>query len=313
MSESIAEAVTAYLDHLRDVRQASVHTLRAYRQEFTAFLAWREREAPAVVALDQLQAAQLRAYVAARAGGSGGVAPAAASVARTVAALRAFGRFLAVTERLGANPAALLRAPRVGRKLPHYLETEALERLLAAPPGDDEAGTRDRAILEVLYSTGLRVGELVALHDRSLDLIGGVARLRGKGRKERLAPLGRPAVRAFEAYRAVRDAAHGRDPGGRASFLSVAGAKRGGGGGRALSTRDVQRIVARHLAVAGLSARTTPHTLRHTFATHLVQAGADIRAVQELLGHSSLNTTQIYTHLTIEALREVYRKAHPRA
>ncbi len=172
--------------------------------------------------MEHLQAALLRAYVAARAGGAGGAAPAPASVARTVAALRAFGRFLAVTERLGANPAALLRAPRVGRKLPHYLETDALERLLAAPQGDGEAATRDRAILEVLYSTGLRVGELVALHDRSLDLIGGVALLRGKGRKERLAPLGRPAVRAFEAYRAVRDAAHGRDQGGRASFLSVA-------------------------------------------------------------------------------------------
>jgi integrase/recombinase XerC len=307
--------VEAFLAHLRDGREASTHTLRAYRHELAGLLAWLGREAPQVATVADLAAPLLRACIADRAGGDGGHgrSPSPASVARTVAALRAFGRFLATSERLGANPAALLRAPRVGRKLPHYLETAEIEALLAAPAGDGEAAVRDRAMLEMLYSTGMRVGELVALDDRHLDLIGGVARLRGKGRKERLAPLGTPAVRAFESYRAIRDATHGRDTAGRGSFLSVAGAKRGGGGGRRLSTRDVQRILAKHIALTGLSPKTSPHTLRHSFATHLVQAGADIRVVQELLGHSSLNTTQIYTHLTIEALREVYRRAHPRA
>ena len=199
------------------------------------------------------------------------------------------------------------------RKLPHYLETHDLEALLAAPQGDDESALRDRAILETLYSTGMRVSELVGMNDRDLDLIGGIVRVRGKGRKERLAPVGMPAVRAIEAYRVARDAKHGRDTAERGTFLSSAKAKRGGGGGRRISDVDVRRRLAHHLAAAGLSSRTTPHTLRHSFATHLLRAGADIRVVQELLGHRSLNTTQIYTHLTIEALRQVYRKAHPRA
>ena len=251
------------------------------------------------------------AWLGERAGAAGSISP--ATLARTVAALRAFGRFLATSERLPANPALMLRSPRVGRPLPHFLEGHQVEALLLAPSGAGEAGLRDRAVLELLYSTGMRVGELVALEDRHLDLIGRVARLRGKGRKERLAPLGAPAIRAFEDYRCERDRQHGPARAGRASFLSVAAAKRASGGGRRLTTRDIGRIVARHCAAAGLPARTSPHTLRHSFATHLVQAGADIRAVQELLGHSSLNTTQIYTHLTIEALREIYDRAHPRA
>jgi integrase/recombinase XerC len=309
--ESVAAAGAAFIAHLRDARQASEHTLRAYRHELDGLLAWLGRSAQAGTAVAELSPVLLRSWISERAGAAGSVSP--ATLARTVAALRAFGRFLATSERLPANPALMLRAPRVGRPLPHYLEAAQIEALLLAPSGPDEAPLRDRAMLELLYSTGMRVGELVALEDRHLDLIGQVARLRGKGRKERLAPLGEPAIRAFEAYRSARDQHHGPAVSGRASFLSVSTAKRASGGGRRLSTRDVGRIVARHLAAAGLSSRTSPHTLRHSFATHLVQAGADIRAVQELLGHSSLNTTQIYTHLTIEALREVYDRAHPRA
>jgi integrase/recombinase XerC len=236
-------------------------------------------------------------------------------VARAVAALRAFGRFLATSERLAANPATMLRAPRKPRKLPHYLETAEIARLLAAPlagaAADDEAALRDTAMLEVLYSTGLRVSELVGLDDQRIDLFGGVVTARGKGRKERLAPLGRPAIRAFEAYRARRDAIHGKGDAQRGAFLSVAHRRRAGG--VRLADPDVRRILDRYLALTGLSTRTTPHTLRHSFATHLLRAGADIRAVQELLGHASLNTTQIYTHLTMDALRAVYDKAHPRA
>jgi integrase/recombinase XerC len=309
-SESLAGAIDAFLAHLQDARQSSAHTLRAYGHELAAVLAWTLREHPDGLPVADLSPLLLRHWLAVRTTGPG-LAP--ATVARTVAALRAFGRFLAVSERLPANPASLLRSPRVGRKLPHYLESRDIDALLAAPTGDDEAALRDRALLELMYSTGMRVGELVAIEDRHLDLISSVVLLRGKGRKERLAPLGAPAVRAFERYRAIRDQSHGRAVSGRASFLSVASAKYHSGGGKRLTTRDVGRILARHLAAAGLSPKTSPHTLRHSFATHLVQAGADIRAVQELLGHSSLNTTQIYTHLTIDALREVYRKAHPRA
>ena len=309
--ESLADAGAAFIAHLRDARQASTHTLRAYQHELSGLLAWRARDAPGGGTVAELSPTLLRGWLAERAGAGGSISP--ATLARTVAALRAFARYLVTSERLTANPALLLRSPRVGRTLPHYLEAGQVEALLLAPSDEGEAGLRDRAAFELIYSTGMRVGELVALEDRHLDLIGRVAVLRGKGRKERLAPLGEPAIRAFERYRAVRDVEHGPAAAGRACFLSVAAAKRRSGGGRRLSTRDVGRMVSRHLVAAGLSVRTTPHTLRHSFATHLVQAGADIRAVQELLGHSSLNTTQIYTHLTIEALREVYRRAHPRA
>ena len=311
-SETLAESAAAFIAHLRDARGSSLHTLRAYQHELDALVAWAAEHHPACRVVD-LTPGLMREWLAVRAGDARAAGPAPATMARTVAALRAFGRFLAVSERLSANPASMLRTPRVGRKLPHYLELHDIEALLSAPSGDDEAARRDRAILEVMYSTGMRVGELVAIEDRHLDLIGTVVLLRGKGRKERLAPLGAPAVRAFEAYRATRDATHGRTVAGRASFLSCASAKYHSGGGKRLYTRDVGRILRHHLAAAGLSPKTSPHTLRHSFATHLVQAGADIRSVQELLGHSSLNTTQIYTHLTIEALREVYRRAHPRA
>jgi integrase/recombinase XerC len=307
VAETVAEAIAAFIAHLRDARNASAHTVRAYARELGELGEWLAKNAPEAATPQSLGAQTLRAYIADRAGAE----LAASSVARTVATVRSFGRFLATTERVGGNPAALLRAPRQGRALPHYLETEEVERLLAAPEGDDETVCRDRAILETLYSTGMRVGELVGLDDRDVDLIGGVARARGKGRKERLAPLGLPAIRALEAYRARRDAAHGRGEAARGVFLSVKAGKKGGG--RRLSDRDVRRILERHLVAAGLSTKTTPHTLRHSFATHLLRAGADIRAVQELLGHASLNTTQIYTHLSVEALRQVYLKAHPRA
>jgi integrase/recombinase XerC len=309
MSETLRAAVDAFLAHLRDARQASAHTQRAYRFELDGWLEWLAGTPSAPATVGELQPLHLRSHVAERASGS----RSPATLARTVAALRAFGGFLATTELLTANPAGLLRAPRQRRKLPHHLEAEQIAALLAAPVGDDEAAMRDRAILETLYSTGMRVSELVALDDRRLDLIGGIALVRGKGRKERLAPLGVPAVQAIERYRTCRDAIHGRGPDQRGTFLSIATAKRSGGGGRRLTDQDIRRILAHHIAVAGLPPKTTPHTLRHSFATHLLQAGADIRAVQELLGHSSLNTTQIYTHLSIEALRETYRKAHPRA
>jgi integrase/recombinase XerC len=320
MAETIAAAVTAFVAHLRDGRQASMHTVRGYSRELEELLGWLRREADDLLTIDQLSPGTLRRYVAARAAGGeakgmdsagpAGLAP--ASIARLVSCLRAFGRFLALSERLPASPAAALRTPRVRRALPHVLEPAEVEALLAAPQGDDEVACRDRAIFEVLYSAGIRVGELVSLDDRRLDLAAGVVTVRGKGRKERLAMLGGPARAALERYRRLRDQVHGPDPAGdRGVFLSAKAGKRHGG--KRLADRDVRRILAHHLAAAGMSPRTTPHTLRHSFATHLLRAGADIREVQELLGHASLNTTQIYTHLTIEALRAVYDEAHPRA
>ena len=294
---TLAADVDAFLATLRDARQASPHTLRGYAAELAGVVECFGADTPVA----DIDARRLRDHVAARA--ALGLAP--SSVARLVAAIRSFGTWLAVTGRLGASPAGLLRAPRTGRKLPRWLEPEEIAALLIAPQGDGFAPVRARAVLETLYSTGMRVGELCSLDEARLDLLGGVAVVRGKGRKERLAPLGDPAVRTLERWRQVRDAAFGRSGRDAAVF-------RGTRGGR-LDQREVRRLLGDAIAAAGLAGRTTPHTLRHSFATHLLRAGADIRSVQELLGHASLATTQIYTHLSIDDLREVYRRAHPRA
>lgn len=295
--DALGPAVEAFLAQLRDARNASPHTLRGYAKDLDGVVEAFGADLP----LAAIEARRLRDHVAGRA--ARGLAP--ASVARLVAAIRSFGRWLALTGRLPASPAGLLRAPRQGRKLPRWLEPEEIARLLDAPQGDGFAAVRARAVLETLYSTGMRVGELCGLDDGRLDLIGGVAVLRGKGRKERLAPIGGPAITALEAWRRVRDTVFGR--GGRESPVF-----RGTRGGR-LDQREVRRLLGDAIAQAGLAGRTTPHTLRHSFATHLLRAGADIRSVQELLGHASLATTQIYTHLSIDDLREAYRRAHPRA
>lgn len=301
MAETIAAASQAFLDYLEHVRQSSEHTLRAYNGDLKRLLNWFEKEAPDVTDITQVEANSLRAFIADQASEK----LAASSLARLVASTRAFGKFLARTERLSHNPAGMLRAPKLGRKLPHYLEAEDIDALLSAPHGENEKALRDKALLETLYSTGARVSELVGINDDAINFQQELVVLRGKGKKERLAPLGEPAVEAIKAYMVSRDSAHGRADADRGTFLS----KRG----KRLYDRDVRRILDHYLLLCGLSQKTSPHTLRHSFATHLLQAGADIRSVQELLGHASLNTTQIYTHLDLEHLRAVYRKAHPRA
>ena len=298
---SIPGCCEAFLAYLRDMRQASEHTLRNYQRDLKTMTEWLAKEAPDVTDIHHLEGRTLRAFIADRA--AGGSAP--SSIARLVACLRSLGRFLQATERLSHNPASLLRAPKQARPLPHYLDSEEILSLLESPDHHTEAGIRDYAILETLYSTGMRVGELVSLDDSRIDLYGGVVVVRGKGKKERLAPLGKPTIRALEQYMLRRDAAHTRGPDERGTFLSVRGKR--------LADRDIRRILDRHLGNCGLSQKTSPHTIRHSFATHLLRNGADIRAVQELLGHASLNTTQIYTHLSMNELREAYKKAHPRA
>jgi integrase/recombinase XerC len=199
-----------------------------------------------------------------------------------------------------------LRGPRQDKRLPHFVTREDVGKLLAAPPGDVPLGVRDRAILETLYSAGLRVSELTGLNVADLDLDDGLATVRGKGKRERLALLGPPAVEAIRAWLAPRaELAGPRAKGLAALFLNKNGTR--------LSSRSVGRLLEKYLAVAGLDPRTSPHTLRHSFATHLLDAGADVRSVQELLGHRSLGTTQIYTHMTTQRLRDSYDKAHPRA
>jgi len=246
---------------------------------------------------------------------------------RKLASLRSFYRHLQREERVVASPFTGLHGPKQSRQLPDVLSIEEVDRLLAAPmrvyerelktggrPDQRRGGValqhyfalRDRAVLEVLYSTGARVSEAAGMTVKSLDLLSGVVVVRGKGKKERLCPLGNPATRALrEALQAAEDIW----PSVGKTAVPLFRNKRG----EPLTTRSIERMMKRYLPEAGLSAEFSPHALRHSFATHLLDAGADLRCVQELLGHASLSTTQIYTHVSIERLRQVYQEAHPRA
>ncbi|MFG0333721.1 MAG: tyrosine recombinase XerC, partial [Maioricimonas sp. JB049] len=226
------------------------------------------------------------------------------TIARRLACLRSFFRYTTREGITETNPAQALRTPRVGRKLPHFLTTEQVATLLEAPPANEPMGLRDRAILETLYSAGLRVAELVGLDVGDWDRDANILRVLGKGRKERIAPVGSYAAKALDRWLDVRMPAPDGSPEDRgAMFLNRFG--------RRLTTRSIGRMLEKYLKVTGLDTLTSPHTLRHSFATHLLDGGADLRSVQELLGHKSLTTTQIYTHVSTRRLRETYEQAHP--
>ena len=229
-----------------------------------------------------------------------------ATIARRLASLRSFFRFGQREGWIKTNPAKPLRNPRRGGRCPISFPPPTSAGCSAAPPADCPMGLRDRAILETMYSAGLRVSESVGLEQADLDLEAGILRIRGKGRRERLSPIGSYAARALRRWLAVRRL-HRRQPAGPKSPVFV------NKFGRRLTTRSVARMLEKYLKLTGLDARTSPHSLRHSFATHLLDRGADIRSVQELLGHKSLVTTQIYTHVSTATLRKVYEKAHPRA
>lgn len=221
------------------------------------------------------------------------------SVARKLSCIRSFFKFLHREGIVEKNPATLLITPKLDKKLPNFLSEEETVRLIEAPKTDKVSELRDKAIFETLYSTGIRVSELVGLNDNSVDMIGNVARVLGKGKKERLVPIGEKAIEAIREYTAVR-------PGkSQALFLNKSGQR--------LTTRSIRNIINKHLLRTGMLKKVSPHALRHSFATHLLDRGADLRSVQELLGHMNLSTTQIYTHLTTEKLKNVYDQAHPRA
>ena len=227
------------------------------------------------------------------------------TVQRKLSSIRSFFHHLLRRGRIDTHPATGLRQSRGARRLPHALGEEEVGALLAAPDVTTATGRRDRALLECMYSAGTRAAETVGLDRGDLDLRRGVARVRGKGRKERLAPLGSYAVRALKDYLSDPERPRARRGAANAVFLN----RRGG----RLSTRSLGRIVEKACLSAGLRRRATPHTLRHSFATHLLDRGADLRSVQELLGHAHLVTTQIYTHVSVERLRKIYERAHPRA
>ncbi len=229
-----------------------------------------------------------------------------ATIARKLATLRSFYKFLVKTNRCSSNPMTAIRTPKQDKKLPRFLEYEEVKRLLETPPTDSWLGSRDRAILETLYSTGIRVSELVALNMDDIDFLSEVIHVRGKGKKERVAPISSSALQAIQHYMEYRNkrAQNNSHFDARVLFVNKHGQR--------LSTRSVRRKMDKYLKMAGLDPAISPHTLRHSFATHMLNNGADLRSVQELLGHQSLSTTQVYTHLTTRKLKEVYEDAHPR-
>jgi integrase/recombinase XerC len=297
-----AKAVERFLDYMRDQRRSSPATLRAYEsdlQQFGEFLASLPSFAtpPGPEKIDTLA---VRGFVA-RLSRDG---LAKSSIARKLAAVRSF---LAHAEREGraeSNPARGVPTPRVPKGLPRDLTVDEMFNLLEHIGGDDLAAVRDTAILEMLYAAGLRVGELVSLDLEDVDLGNGIVRVLGKGNKQRLVPFGSKATRALERWKEQSRKLRARR-GEVAVFLNLRGSR--------LSDRSVRRILNRRLREAAIRARVSPHALRHSFATHLLGAGADLRAIQELLGHASLSTTQRYTHVSTDALMRVYDKAHPRA
>ena len=294
--------IAQFLTYLRVERGSSPHTLKGYREDLISAAEYFANEDGSSPEPASISAVELRGFLSAL--HEAGYAK--TSIARKLASLRSFYRYGQREGWATSNPARALRNPRKGRSLPHFLTTAEIGKLLTAPPAASPMGLRDRAILETLYSAGLRVSELVGLSDGDVDLPQAVLRVRGKGRRERLSPLGSFAARAIQAWMKVRKVSP-REPQGREAptFTNRFGTR--------LTTRSVGRMLEKYLRETGLDQRTSPHTLRHSFATHLLDRGADIRSVQELLGHKSLVTTQIYTHVSTANLRAAYEKAHPRA
>lgn len=298
-TSALAAQVERYLVRLGATRGASEHTLRAYRGDLAELVA--HLDARGIHEAREVSPRTLRGWLADL--DERGLAK--PSVQRKLSSARSFFRHLLEQGELEVHPATGLRRRRGSRRLPGALTREEIARLLSAPDAATPLGRRDRALLELTYSAGTRAAETVGLDHGDLDLRSGVARVRGKGRKERLVAVGSHARQALEAYLADPERPRPRARDAHAVFLNARGGR--------LTTRSLGRVVENALLTAGLSRRATPHTLRHSFATHLLDAGADLRSVQELLGHAHLATTQIYTHVSIERLREVYERAHPRA
>lgn len=279
-----------FISYLEIEKNYSPHTVLNYRADLEEFLQFTKPEPIEKVDYLLLRRflAQLRAKM---------YRP--RTLARKLSSLRSFFKFLQREGFIAQNPAALLMSPKLDKMLPKFLTEQEMVTFIEAPSLKSVSGRRDRAILETLYSTGIRVSELVGLNVDHVDLIGNVAKVAGKGKKERLVPIGDKALDA------IRDYVQNRKHKSGALFLNKNGTR--------LSDRSVRNIVNKHITAASLAQHVSPHVLRHSFATHLLNRGADLRSVQELLGHVNLSTTQIYTHVTTDRLKEIYNRAHPRA
>ncbi len=286
-----------FLHYLKNEKNVSPHTERSYSSDldqFAEFLGERQ--------LGAVDHRMLREFVAHLL--KGGISK--TSIARKLSSLRAFYKYLNRQGHATTNPARLIATPRRGRRLPSVLTADDAQRLMEAPRrgiGTEYTFLRDKAVLETLYSTGIRASELIGINHEDIERHDRVIRVKGKGRKERIVPIGRKALDAIAAYVRARPAVSGSEPA--AVFTGPAGKR--------LTVRTVQRILANYRKTLGFIQKASPHTLRHSFATHMLESGADLRAIQELLGHASLSTTQRYTHLNLDSLMEAYDKAHPKA
>lgn len=295
-------AIDGFLRYLKIERNASTYTLKSYSEDFNSLFDYLRDRAPDVTTPAQLEMSVLRGYVTYLHECS----YSKSTIARRLACLRSFLKYCQREGLMTSNPAKALRTPRMGRPLPHFLTIDQVIQLLEAPSPHEPEGLRDRAMLETMYSGGLRVAELVGLDLDSWDQDANVLRVFGKGKKERISPVGRHAAMALHRWLKVRQPAPDASPADRSAlFLNRFGTR--------LTTRSVGRMIEKYLLTTGLNQLTSPHTLRHSFATHLLDGGADLRSVQEMLGHKSLTTTQIYTHVSTQRMKETYDKAHPHA
>ena len=323
--------VTSFLSYLLDERAFSVYTGRCYGVDLRQYLVWITEEQNLALDIPAETSAWQR-YLQGEKDVAGHVGPetitehiisadteylrsflsylaesnySPATMARKIATLRSFYKWLERNQAIDSNPMTLIRTPKQKKRLPKAIDVEQVEKLLSAPNDKTLLGARDRAILETLYSTGIRVSELVGINFSDIDETGQAIVIRGKGRKERIVPLGSHAMDAVSHYSGVLDANNIPSGSDDPLFINKHSTR--------LSTRSVRRKVSKYLEQVGLDPSISPHTLRHSFATHLLDNGADLRSVQELLGHQSLSTTQIYTHLTTKRMRESYDQSHPRA
>ena len=293
------ELLDRFMDYLRAEKNASDYTVRNYSRDiggFFEFLEWRK-----VTALDEVDKREVRDYTAVLMGEG----LARSSIARKLSALRSFFKYLVREELLPASPLKNAPSPKQDRRLPTFLTTEEMTRLLRAPDSSTPAGQRDRALIELLYASGLRVSEIAGLTRKQIDLATNEIRVRGKGSKERVVLMGRPAATALQRYLAEGRTELLGDVRSETVFISKSG--------KPLAARGVQKVLTKHAKAADIRQRVHPHVLRHTFATHMLDGGADLRVVQELLGHEDLSSTQIYTHVSKAQARRVYLAAHPLA
>ncbi|NJD90008.1 MAG: tyrosine recombinase XerC [Geobacter sp.] len=290
------QEIATFIQYLKSERNASPHTLEAYSRDLEQFAAFVKAEIDPSLTIHDLTHLHIRRYLAAI-----HKELSKSSAGRKLAAIRSLCRFLLRRGIIAKNPAELVSTPKKEKKLPYHLDVDEITALVEAPKEPDDLSARDRAILETLYSSGLRVSELTGLNVGGVDLANGSVKVMGKGGKERVVPLGSKAQAALADYLELRGVTGLEAP----LFINHRGGR--------LTRRSVGRVVERYMRYLITMKQVSPHTLRHTFATHLLEGGADLRAIQEMLGHASLSTTQKYTHVSIDRLLEVYDKAHPKA